>query len=450
MLIEASLHYLYQLQGHGIRPGLARTRALLTLLDHPEKSFRSIHIGGTNGKGSTAAMLASVLEQSGYQVGLYTSPHLIDFSERIRICGQAIPKDAIVHLTETIRHKMEAQAPHLVKNVTFFEFTTAMAFLYFAESKVDLAVVEVGMGGQLDATNTLMPIVTAITQIGFDHERYLGTTLREIAREKAGILKEGVPIVSGASQPEVCDLIEEIARSKHAPLFRLGKEIAYSLKKDRHSQIGVPRSTFCYSGIETYRIDLNLLGQHQITNACVAIGIIELLQSQGIDISKSDIVEGLHQVSFPGRLEVVRTKPLLLLDVAHNPSGGEALGHYLIETEQSLQGKSWLIFGAMQDKKINKILEPLCPRVDEFVFTQAAIQGAANPKKMASDLIRSDPFDKDTEHFKITVQKKVENALSYVESRIQPQDRLVITGSCFTVGEARAALLETRPSFIRG
>lgn len=450
MTYKKTMNYLYHLQSHGIRPGLERMESLLSLLDHPERSFRSIHIGGTNGKGSTAEMTASVLIECGYRVGLYTSPHLIHFSERIRICGLPIPDDEIVRLTDTISHKIASNAPSLLHDITFFEFTTALAFLYFSESRIDLAVVEVGMGGQFDATNLLKPLVTVITQIDLDHEQYLGHTLLEIAAEKAGIIKESIPVIIGANQEEVCKRFEQIAYSKHAPLFRLGKEIRISSKRPSSSLPWHSATEFSYSGFDDYQIELPLLGRHQINNASVAIACTELLKHQGFSISESNIVEGIRNTHLSGRLEVIQTHPLILLDGAHNPSGARALGIYLDEMEHNLRGKCWLIFGAMRDKKIDEILKPLLPSTNEIVITRPEIARAAAPDVIAETLGMESTKNEIHKDLRITIREKVADAISYVESRIHPRDRLVITGSLFTVGEAKAIFVGASPSLIRG
>jgi len=449
MSYKETIDYLYNLQLHGIRPGLARIATLMSILDHPEAAFQSVHIAGTNGKGSTAAMVASVLTKSGYRVGLYTSPHLIDFSERIRICGLPISEEAIIRLTETIRAKMEIRSPRLAKKITFFEFTSALAFLYFAENEVEFAVVEVGMGGRFDATNCLKPLVTAITQIDFDHERYLGTTLLEIAREKAGVIKKGVPLVTGVRQAEVSALIEKTAQSLQAPLFRLGKEIRVSAKAIRNPAWALSMELY-YEGSEAFHFALNLLGRHQADNAALALGIIERLQEQGILISKTDITDGFKQTQTEGRLEVIQTHPIILLDVAHNPSGTRVLADYLKETEDPFFGKRWLIAGVMRDKNIKEILRPLLACADEVVLTRPNMDRAALPQDIASGPLAELMAEEGRDDLFVSIRDTIAEALADVESRIQSQDRLVITGSCFTVGEARAEFLGTRASPIRG
>lgn len=467
MTYTEAIHYLYQMQFHGIRPGLARMAALLAHFNHPERSFKSVHIAGTNGKGSTASMTAAVLQQAGYRVGLYTSPHLLDFSERIRINHVPIPHKETMRLTAGLKNKLEATSPHLANKVTFFEFTTALAFLYFAEQAVDVAVVEVGLGGRFDATNVITPLVSAITNIDVDHTAYLGTTISEIAREKAGIIKEGVPVVSTASQPEVISIIEETAQSKKAPLAPVGRVILPSQPSVKHTKTLLTAMKVHYFGQQEYRIELPLLGKHQVNNTVTAMGILESLQSQGLHISEADIIEGIKKARIEGRLEVIQEDPLILLDGAHNAAGARALGAFLsdldpdtLENESNTHtlekgsstrhmGKHWLISGIMRDKQISEMMSPLLNWTDEFVFTHPDIERAADAAHIGSiteHLLNQQPGRRPL----ITLKNEVSDAVSYVKSQMNPQDVLVITGSFYTVGEAKGALTETPPSLIRG
>lgn len=396
-----TLDYLCHLH-YGIVPGLERIQQLLSHLSDPHLKFPSVHIGGTNGKGSTAAITASILKQAGYKTGLYTSPHLIDFSERITINGAPIAQQDIIRLTELLKREVT----HHAIEPTFFEFTTAMAFCYFAESNIDIAVVEVGMGGRFDATNVLCPEVTAITNIGMDHEKYLGPRLLDIAYEKAGIIKVGTPVVTGATQPEVLSYFEEVARLKSAPIFRLGHEITLSDERLLHCP---------------------LLGLHQMNNAAIAIGVIEQLKS--FPVSENAIAEGMRLSKWPGRLQVVQTDPLILLDGAHNPAGAQALACFLQGIDQNKSGKHWLIVGIMRDKNIKEILAPLGAWADEVVLTRPNIERAATVTELSAAL------DADVSQ---TLIAGVPEAIQFVLSRMETNDTLVITGSLFTVGQALA------------
>lgn len=422
-----TLDYLYSLQWHGIAPGLERITLLLSLLHHPHQRFPSIHIGGTNGKGSTAAMAASILRQAGYRVGLYTSPHLIDFSERMTINGVPISKEEIVRWTERIRSKIDPVA----MKITFFEFTTALAFCYFAEANLDIAVVEVGLGGRFDATNVLTPWVTAITQIDLDHERYLGATVLEIAKEKAGIIKAGIPLVTGATQPQVLAHFQEVTASKAAPLIRLGQEIIVE---------GDSSETFRYRGHRERKVHCPLWGKHQMENAAVAIGVIEQLP-RSLPVQESAILEGIRHVQWPGRLEVIQTDPLVLVDGAHNPGGARALAAFLRQIDPDRLGRHILIAGILRDKDIQEILAPLTGWADEMALTRPDIERAADPAQLSAVLPPS---------IKKTVYETIPAAINAVLSRMEPFDTLVITGSLYTVGEALAHFKGVTLSPLRG
>jgi len=428
---EETIRYLYHLQFHGIQPGLDRTRLLLSLMGNPHSRFPSIHIGGTNGKGSTSAMVASILQQGGYRVGLYTSPHLIDFSERITINNIPIPTEEVIRLTDRLTSAVNTEK----MQVTFFEFITAMAFCYFAD-RVDIAVIEVGLGGRFDATNVLMPLITAITQIGFDHEQYLGTTILEIAKEKAGIIKEGTPIITGAKQMEVLALFEQIAGAQHAPLFQLRRDMTVL----KHGP-----DLLRYHGISERIIPCPLLGKHQMDNAGVALRIIEAMQPSQcrtpFPVSENDIVEGMRQVKWPGRLQVIQADPMVLLDGAHNPSGASALADYLQEVDPSRFGRHFMIIGILREKNVREILSRITLWADEIVFSRPDIARAADPADLLALVER--PILK-------TVQGTIVQAIAYAEARMKPEDTLVITGSLYTVSEALAYFKGVALSPVRG
>ncbi|MEK7703048.1 MAG: folylpolyglutamate synthase/dihydrofolate synthase family protein [Nitrospirota bacterium] len=421
-----TLDYLYGLQLHGIKPGLDRIALLLSHLDAPHQKFPSVHIAGTNGKGSTAAITASILKKAGYRVGCYTSPHLIHFSERITINGVPISDDEIVRLTEVLKR----QTDRLPIPITFFEFTTAMAFCYFAQESVEIAVIEVGLGGQFDATNVLTPQVTAITQIGMDHEEYLGNTLLAIAKEKAGIIKETVPVITGVTQPDVFACFEEIARAKNAPLIRLGDQILIS---------GASPEDFVYqNGDKKMRLSCPLMGRHQMENAAIAIGMIEQLSH--FKISERHIIEGVASVQWPGRLQMVQEKPKIILDGAHNPSGIAALVSFLEGGDLNRSGKHWLIVGIMRDKNLKEMLLPLAKWADQMILTAPSIERAAKATALALVLDSSIPH---------IIKETVAGAILFVLSKAASEDRVVITGSLYTVAEALAYFNETTVSPIR-
>lgn len=320
--LEAFLEDLYHRRGRGLVPGLDAVKALLDRMGDPQRTFPAIHVAGTNGKGSVCAMLDSVLRVAGLKTGLYTSPHLVRFSERIRVNGESIPDadlDRLLHEVDTLAMDVRDK----VRQPTFFEFTTAVALQYFAEQNVDLAIVETGMGGTWDATNVVHSLVTVVTSVGLDHTLYLGESVEEIAVEKAGIAKRGIPLVCGVSEENVWRVIEEEAARAGASLLPV------------HEQVSIRRSAMDWSGqrlhitseSESYPpVDLPLLGRHQVQNCAVAVAALEAFADRtGIEISRETVAQGLSETSWPGRLQVVSEDPVVVLDAAHNPQGAKVL-----------------------------------------------------------------------------------------------------------------------------
>jgi dihydrofolate synthase/folylpolyglutamate synthase len=426
-----AIGYLYQLQRYGIRPSLDVINGLMEVLDHPHQKFRSIHIGGTNGKGSTAAMLASVLQAGGYKVGLYTSPHLIDFTERMRVNGAPISPESVGDLTDHIRQRL---GPSL--SPTFFEFTTAMAFLYFAQQQVDIAVMEVGMGGRFDATNVLEPLVSVITNVDYDHEAFLGDTISKIAAEKAGIIKPHTPVVSAVSRPEAIRVIEDACRQQRSRLILLGREVWVD---------GRSPADFDYHGqkMTLWHLVCPLLGHHQIINAGTVLATVELLSGVEIRLSEESIRQGLQSVRWDGRLEVVKREPLVLLDGAHNPAGARVLGNYLAELKQVRKGSLILLVGILADKNIGGIFKEIAPFADEVILTRPDYSGAASLETLRKGL--SDYT------LRMTSLETIPEAMTYALGRLLPQDILCITGSLYTVGAAKAFLEgREKPLVFRG
>ena len=431
------LEYLFGLQWHGIKLGLENIHRLMGILGNPHKRFRSIHIGGTNGKGSTAAMIASVLEAAGYRTGLYTSPHLVDFTERIRVNGEPISAEQVTRLTEKIRKRAE-DLP-----LTFFEFTTAIAFQHFSDSAVDFGVVEVGMGGRFDATNVLTPLVTVITNVDFDHQAYLGNTLDRISSEKAGIIKPSVPVVTGASHAEAIEVIRETCLGHNAPLYQVGKEIRIEAASPHQ---------FHYYGTKWSLPDLNcgLEGRHQQTNAACALAALELMEHPdgkgGVPIGKASVRKGLKSVRWEGRLERMTAGPsgaTILLDGAHNPAGARALRAYLEEARPVRSGRLILVLGMLRDKDIDGVLSEIVPMASEVVITRPDYERAASVQDLRQSLIRY--------RVPVAIHESVPEAVRYALSVAAAADWICVTGSLFTVGDARSHLAGlAKPSPIRG
>jgi dihydrofolate synthase/folylpolyglutamate synthase len=416
--------YLYGLQQHGMKFGLDNIKRLLSATGDPQKAFRSVHVGGTNGKGSTAAMIESMLRTSGRTTALFTSPHLVSFTERIRVGGQEIAEEDVVALAAEVRQIAKSMGDF---SPTFFEVVTAMAFLYFERRKVDWAVVEVGLGGRLDATNVVSPEATVITTIGYDHCEFLGRTLKEIAGEKAGMIKEGVPVVTAAQESEAMEIIEKRAAARGCRLFRYGGE--FNAEQVSDSPGGIE---FHYRGLREYeKIHLPLAGRHQAINASMAIRTMEVL-SEKYEGLACDIRKGLARVKWPGRLEMVKDDPPILIDGAHNPHAALALSDYLKKTLSSRYRRIILVTGIMADKDIDGILKPLLPLAAEVIFASPAYGRAASAEALAARAA--------SEGYSSHIGGSVPDALRMAEEFCTPGDLIVVTGSFYTIGEAKEAL----------
>jgi dihydrofolate synthase/folylpolyglutamate synthase len=341
--------YLESLEKFGINLGLDRIKVLLERLGNPHQKFKSIHVAGTNGKGSTCAMLASILKEAGYKVGLYTSPHLFDYRERIKINGKDIPKREFTRIIERIRKRIRSR--NREETPTVFEVLTAAAFTYFAEQKVEYAVIEVGMGGRLDATNVITPLVAIITNIDLEHTAILGRTLAKVAAEKAAIIKPRVPVITAETKPEALRVIKHNADKNRSLLIQVGS---------------------VQEGLKT-----NLIGEHQKVNAACAVAAVRLAN---IAANKQAILRGLKMVSWPGRFQVLSRKPLTIVDGAHNPAGIKVL----VETlKQQFPGKKFtFIFGTQEDKDLASMLSLLRPLANKIIITHSSHQNAANKKSI--------------------------------------------------------------------
>ncbi len=416
---QQSLDYLYGLERFGMIFGLTQVSNILEAIGNPHKEIQAIHIGGTNGKGSTAAMIASILQKEGYRVGLYTSPHLIRFTERIKVNGREVDKEEVSQLTEWMKKKIEEAG--IPQPFTFFDFTTAMAFHYFKEKMVDLSVVEVGLGGRLDSTNVIDPLLSIITNISKDHEEHLGRSILSIAREKAGIIKKGRPLITAVTQPHALRLFSKICREKGSPLFKVGKDFRHERSED---------GSFTYEGIhrKLWGLHLNLRGLHQIINATTALGALEVLEDLGYPVSIEAMVEGLREVEWPGRLEVVCQSPKVILDGAHNPAGALVLKETLKEEFQYQH--LILLIGMMKDKDVNSFLHHLVPIADYIILSRPHMERAAPPQLLKQILGENGK--------KAEVIEDLNEAIEKGLSMVSGKDLFCITGSLYTVGEARA------------
>ena len=419
------LAYLFRLEQFGIKFGLESIETLLARLGHPERTFRSVHIAGTNGKGSVTAMVDTALGRAGYRSARYTSPHLIDLAERFVVDGRPVDAAALCSAAADVRAAIEALRAEgaLQAQPTFFEATTALAFELFRRARVEVAAVEVGLGGRLDSTNVIHPVATAITSIDFDHQQYLGSTLGEIAAEKAGIIKPGVPVIVGDVGPEAAAVIERVAVERGAELIRArdGVDVA-PLEPDAISDNVFALRT----PVRDYKaVRLALRGAHQTANAIVAVRLLETLDAHGLAVSPGAIVDGLALVSWPGRLER-RTLPggrELILDAAHNPAGAAALASYLTSLGGSPPA---LVFAAMRDKDARGMLRVLLPRVGQMIVTRAANPRSADPEILAAEARAIAPA------LAVHVVPSPAEALSTAWTM---SSRVVVAGSIFLLGD---------------
>lgn len=400
---------------------LERPRRVLAAFGNPHERYPVIHITGTKGKGSVGAMCASALTASGLRAGMYSSPHLQDFRERFRIDNEMIEPDDFTALVNQMRPVIET-----VPDITWFEITTALAFLYFAQQNVDIAVIEVGLGGRLDATNVVTPVVSVITSLSYDHTHLLGDSLTSIAREKGGIIKPGVPVVSAPQVPEALGVLEEIAAGRYAPLTLVGRDWLYvhdAITVDgtefRAAPAGEPLEPYCTA----------LTGEHQALNAAVALAALDHAREAGVPVHQAGIRAGFERVDWPGRLEVIHRSPLLVLDAAHNAASALRLRAALEELFP--QRPLALIFGVSADKDVDGIFDALLPLVDYLIAAQAVHPRALAPDEIAA-IARRKAFTGPIEQI-----PQAEAALRRASELVGPDGLICTTGSLFLVGEMR-------------
>ncbi len=417
MTYKQALNYLYGLQKYGVKFGLSKTSNIMKKMGNPHKGQKYIHIAGTNGKGSVSAMVESVLMKSGLKVGFYSSPHLVRFTERFRINRKEISRKKVIELTEEIKSIINPIEPP-----TYFEATTAMALAYFARENTDIAIMEVGMGGRLDATNIIRPLVSAITNISLEHQAFLGNTLIEIAGEKAGIIKKGVNTITAATQPKVSEHFKAVCDDRKAPFFQVGKDVRY-----RNSENG-----FNYYGLKRKisNINLALRGEFQHRNTTLAIGILELLEKKGYKLKEQDIKSGVEETTWPGRIQVLSEKPLIVVDGAHNPGAARVLVE-AVKKDFSYK-KLILVLGVMKDKDIGSIVKEIAGMADRVICSSPEYFRSASPEELYSIVSK---YNGKTE----TIQS-LPGAIKKAKKIAKPDDMILITGSLFTVGEALTAI----------
>ncbi|MBA3051936.1 bifunctional folylpolyglutamate synthase/dihydrofolate synthase [bacterium] len=473
MTYRETLVYLDDLERLGIKPGLSRIKKLLYLLGNPHRRLRVIHIAGTNGKGSTAAFISSILKESGYKTGLYISPHLTDFRERISINGKRIPSTSAARIlteckTLAARRVRGIKKPGStsLEYLTYFEIVTAAAFSHFAREKVDFAVVETGMGGRWDATNVVKPLISVITNSDYDHMDILGANISSIAAEHAGIIKKGAPVIT-ASSGKALQVIKKVCRQRNTRLFHINTDINYEfLKSDlkRQSFNIYPAGNNGENGVfsEFKNLTIPLLGKYQLTNACCAVAAIELLRAPeracprgktrkgGVVnapwracprpselISDESIRKGLSKTRWPGRLEIVNRSPLVILDGAHNLPAAKQLRKALLEFLGNNK-RLILVLGILKDKEVGKIVRELVPLAFKVIVTSSKTSRAVLPDDLYKIAVK---YNRN-----VSVISEVEEALQYALCEAKKNDIVCITGSLYTVGEARRFFAERRCS----
>ncbi len=404
--------YLESLNVDKMRFGLQSITELLSRLGNPQKSYKTIIIAGTNGKGSTAAMIASILHSAGYTTGLYTSPHLVDVRERIIINGIKISRKGFHRIIEQVRKK-------IVQPVTYFEFLTAVAFVYFQVRKVDIAVLEVGLGGRLDATNVCKPLVSVITNIAFDHTAYLGDTLESITHEKAGIIKQNGICITAAKQKKVLEILKEICLRRQAKLYCFGRDI--KIKKQR--------AELAYQGFRRSlkNLTIPLRGEHQLSNAALALATIELCEKKRFPVNDQTMYQGLSNTRWEARLEILQRNPIFLLDGAHNPAGIDALCRSL--KKDFAYRHLIIIFGALADKDYRKMLQKIAPLASTIILTHIKTRRAVP----VSDLLEFS----NKKGCAVIATENVQQAIEQARAKAGKQDLICATGSFYLAGEVK-------------
>jgi len=422
---NSCLNTLYSLRRYGIILGLDVIGNILKGVGNPQNNFNTIHVAGTNGKGSIASALSTILHKAGYKVGLYTSPHLVRFNERICINNRPVSDDDVVASYNAVK-----DVHYSSREPTFFEFNTAMAFYEFGRHNVEWAVIETGMGGRLDATNIITPALSIITNISLEHKLYLGNTISEITREKGGIIKKGVPVVTGVTQKNAISVLTSIAKKQSAPFYRFRD--AFRVRRNRNT-------SFNYFGIDHVwrHIQTGLIGNHQINNAALVLAACELLIRNNLNLSLKNIKDGLEQNRWPGRLEMVSSSPQILLDGAHNFIAARHLARYL--SENLSDRDITLIIGILDDKPYKAILKDLLPLCRKVILTRPKIDRALSPERLypTAQKIISD----------IHIVPDVDKAIIYAIENTSPKDIICIAGSLYVVGEAKE-LFERRADLL--
>lgn len=428
MNYNEALDYIHSTYRFGSKLGLENIRKLLELMGNPQEGLKFIHVAGTNGKGSTSTFISETLIQEGYNVGLFTSPYLEEFTERIRINRNNIPKDDLAGVTETVKAKVDIMLGMGMQHPTEFEIVTAIAMLYYKLKEVDYVVLEVGLGGRLDSTNVIEnTLVSVITPIALDHTEYLGDSLEKIAYEKAGIIKNESLVVAHPQENEAMDMIKKVAADRNSKLFIVPTQ---SIEIKKYDEYGIIFDVKV-QGENYYDMEIGLLGKHQVNNATVALMAIKILSEyHGISISETSIRNGFKKTKWPGRLEVLRRKPTLLIDGAHNIHGAEALRMAVEETFK--YDRLIAVIGVLGDKDVDGILNQIIPLCDEVIITKPN-----NPRAVSLEVLKEKigALNKDVQMFE-DISKAVDKSLEISNEN----DLVLYCGSLYMIGDIRTKL----------
>jgi len=423
MNYQQALEYIHGTMRFGSQLGLDRIRDLLERLGNPHHEFKSVHVAGTNGKGSVCSMITSVLSEQGYKVGMFISPYLEDFTERIQISGKQIPEEDLARITELVKGKVDEMVKEGKGHPTEFELITAIGFVYFAEQKVDAAVVEVGLGGRFDATNVVNPVLSVITSISFDHMDVLGDTLAKIAFEKAGIIKAGKPVVSYPQHPEAARVLEEVAGKQEAPLTVVVPEQIEPVSSEFDRQV----FNYSYGEERLDGLTIHLSGKHQLLNAATALTSVMVLREIGFPISRDAIYRGMEKARWPGRLERLQKDPDIIIDGAHNEAGAQALAAAM--KEYFPDRRMILVLGVLKDKEVEKILKALCSLASKVIATKPD-----NPRALEADQLaeKVKKYCRDVEPV-----PGIEDAVHLAVGSAGPGDLILVSGSLYLIGKVR-------------
>ncbi|MFY9177892.1 MAG: folylpolyglutamate synthase/dihydrofolate synthase family protein [Caldicoprobacterales bacterium] len=424
MNYNQALEYIYRAYKFGSKLGLENITDLLNRLGNPQYKFKYIHVAGTNGKGSVTSMIAHILHEAGYKVGMFTSPYLENFTERIQINLKEMPREDLGAVTEIVKEKVEEMVAEGRNHPTVFEIITAIGLVYFAKQQVDMAVVEVGLGGRFDATNVVdKPLLSVITSIGFDHMDVLGNTLGEIAFEKAGIIKPGRPVVTYPQLSEAISVLRQVSKDRNALLYEVSPD-----------QINVKESSlegnffdFRYKDREYKDLRLNLIGEHQLLNAATALTAIEVVRGLGVLVPETSIYQGLARTKWPGRLEKVYQNPLIIIDGAHNAAGASALADTI--SKYFDKEEVTLVLGILNDKEVDAVVSKVCPLAHTTVTTKPDNPRAMDPEQLSSKALEYCD--------RVITEPKIPDAIDKAIDIAGHQGVVLICGSLYLAGTAR-------------